>query len=138
MTSINERNARVIEEFRSNGGQLSGDRAGSDMLLLSTTGAKSGELRVNPVAYLADGDRLLVFASKGGGPTSPDWYHNLVANPLVTVEVGTETYEAGATALTGEERDRLYAKQAALRPVFAEYEQKTTRKIPVVALTRNV
>jgi deazaflavin-dependent oxidoreductase (nitroreductase family) len=138
LTSINERNARVIEEFRSNGGQLSGDRAGSDMLLLSTTGAKSGELRVNPVAYLADGDRLLVFASKGGGPTSPDWYHNLVANPLVTVEVGTETYEAGATALTGEERDRLYAKQAALRPVFAEYEQKTTRKIPVVALTRNV
>ena len=133
---MNERNARVIEEFRTNGGQLGGDRAGTSMLLLSTTGAKSGQRRVNPVAYLADGDRLLVFASKGGGPTSPDWYHNLVANPIVTVEVGTETYEAEATVLTGEERDRLYAKQAALRPVFAEYEQKTTRKIPVVALTR--
>ncbi len=136
MTSSNDRNAPIIDEFRRNGGRIGGIFEGSPVLLLSTTGAKSGQRRVNPMMYLADGDRLLVFASRVGAPTSPDWYHNLVANPGVRVEVGDETYEAEATVLAGEERDRLYAQQAALYPVFIEYEQKTTRKIPVVALTR--
>ena len=86
--------------------------------------------------YLADGNRLLVFASKRGAPTNPDWYHNLVAHPEVTIEVGTETYEATATVLKGEERDRLYARQAELYPQFGEYQANTTRKIPVIALER--
>jgi deazaflavin-dependent oxidoreductase (nitroreductase family) len=87
--------------------------------------------------YLADGDRLLVFASKGGAPTNPDWYHNLVANPEVTVEVGTESYQAHATALHGDERDRLYAEQSSRYPGFAEYQRNTSRVIPVVALVRD-
>ena len=136
MTSMNEQNVRTIDEFRSNDGRVGGFFEGSPLLLLSTTGAKSGLPRINPMMYLADGDRFIVFASKGGAPTSPDWYHNLVANPAVTVEVGTENFEAEATVLAGDERDALYAKQAALYPGFAEYEQKTTRKIPVVALVR--
>ena len=135
MTSWNDRNREVIEEFRSNGGQLRA-RPGASLLLLSTVGAKTGLRRTNPLAYLRDGERWLVIASKGGAPAHPDWYRNLVANPTVTVEVGTESFEAVATVLTGEERDHLYARQAQLSPVFAEYQQKTTRTIPVVALTR--
>ena len=107
------------------------------MLLLTTTGAKSGQRRTTPVMYLADGGRLLVFATKAGAPTNPAWYHNLKAYPEVTVEVGTETYEATATPLTGEERDRLYAKQASLYPQFGEYQARATRKIPVIALERH-
>lgn len=106
------------------------------MLLLSTKGAKTGQHRTNPLMYLPDGDRWVVFASRGGAPTSPDWYHNLVANPDVTVEVGTETLKADAEVVGGHERDRLYARQAELYPQFGEYERRTTRKIPVVALTR--
>ncbi|HEX6776689.1 MAG TPA: nitroreductase family deazaflavin-dependent oxidoreductase, partial [Ktedonobacterales bacterium] len=109
---------------------------GRPLLLLTTTGAKSGQRYTNPTMYLADGNRLLVFASKGGAPTHPDWYHNLVANPDVTVEVGPETYEATAAVLTGEERDRWYAKQSELYPQFGEYQKKTPRTIPVIALTR--
>jgi len=104
------------------------------MLLLTTTGAKSGTLRTTPLVYLPDGDRLVVIASKGGAPTHPAWYHNLVAHPDVTVEVGSEMLPVRAAVLSGEERDRLYARQAALRPAFAEYQAKTTRRIPVVAL----
>ncbi len=139
MTNTNDRNERnrlLIEEFRSNEGKVSGGFAERPLLLLSTTGAKTRQQRTNPLMYLPDGDRWLVFASKGGAPTSPDWFHNLVANPTVTVEVGTEAFEADATVVTGEERDRLYAQQTQLYPMFAEYEQRTTRKIPVVALTR--
>jgi len=133
MADRNDWNRQTIEVFRANGGKVGGMWEGRPLLLLTTTGAKSGQRRTNPVMYLRDGDRLLVFASKGGAPTNPDWYHNLVAHPEVTVEVGTETYETTATPLTGEERDRLFAKQAGLYPQFGEYQARTTRKIPVIA-----
>ena len=136
MADRNDWNRQTIEAFRANGGKVGGMWEGRPLLLLTTTGAKSGQRNTNPVMYLADGDRLLVFATKGGAPTNPDWYHNLIAHPEVTVEVGTETYEATATVLTGEERDRLYAKQAGLYPQFGEYQEKTTREIPVIALER--
>ena len=106
------------------------------MLLLTTTGARSGKRYTTPVMYLPDGDRLVIFASKGGAPTSPDWYHNLVAHPLATIEVGTETRDVNAVVATGAERDELYARQAQLYPQFAEYQKKTTRQIPVVILAR--
>lgn len=130
-------NAAIIDEFRQNEGRVGGNFEGAPLLLLTTTGRRSGEPRTSPMMYLADGDRLLVFASKGGAPTNPDWYHNLVADPHVTVEVGTERYEARAAPLTGEERDRLYAEQASRYPGFAEYQLKTARVIPVVALTHD-
>ena len=136
MADMNDWNRGVMEEFRANGGKVGGMWEGRPLLLLTTTGAKSGQPRLHPMMYLRDGDRLLVFASKGGAPTSPDWYHNLVDHPEVTVEVGNETYPAIATVLSGEERDRLYARQAQLYPQFGEYQTKTTRKIPVVALER--
>jgi len=136
MSEVNDWNRSIIEEFRANGGKVGRQFAGMSLLLLITTGAKSGQVRTNPVAYLADGDRWFVFASKAGAPTSPDWYHNLVAHPNVRVEVGTESFDAVATVLSGEQRDQVYARQAALHPVFAEYQQKTKRTIPVVALTR--
>lgn len=129
-------NQNLIEEFRANGGKVGGMFEGWPVLLLTTTGAKSGRLLTSPVVYLPAGDRLLVFASKGGAPTNPAWYHNLVANPTVTVEVGAETYQATAKVLTGEERDRLYQKQVEAIPVFGEYQQKSSRVIPVIALER--
>src|SRR5579859_1877154 len=125
MADRNDWNRQTIEEFRANGGKVGGMWEGRPLLLLTTTGAKSGQRRTNPVMYLHDGDRLLVFASKRGAPTSPDWYHNLLVLPEVTVEVGNETYEASATVLSGQERDQLYAKQAQLNPQFAEYQAKT-------------
>ncbi|HZR40990.1 MAG TPA: nitroreductase family deazaflavin-dependent oxidoreductase [Ktedonobacteraceae bacterium] len=126
-------NRQVIEEFRANKGKVNG---GNSLLLLTTTGAKSGKQRVNPLAYTTDGERLVIIASKGGAPSNPDWYYNVVAHPDVTVEVGGETFEARATVVEGAERDKLYAKQAAIMPNFAEYQEKTTRKIPVIVLTR--
>jgi deazaflavin-dependent oxidoreductase (nitroreductase family) len=131
-------NAKIIEEFRNNAGQVGGGFAGAPMLLLTTTGRRSGQPRTHPMMYLADpdGDRLLVFASKGGAPRNPDWYVNLVANPQVTVEVGTEKYGATAVPLTGEERNRWYAEQASRYHGFAEYQEKTDRVIPVVAIVR--
>src|SRR5882724_4269357 len=126
-------NRQVIEEFHANEGKVNG---GNSLLLLRTTGARSGKQRVNPLAYTTDGERLVIIASKGGTPTNPDWYHNIVAHPDVTVEVGTETFEARATVVEGPERDELYAKQAAIMPNFAEYQAKTTRQIPVIVLTR--
>lgn len=136
MADRSDWNRQLIEEFRANAGEVGGMWEGRPLLLLTTTGAKSGQRYTNPTMYLADGNRLLVFASKGGAPTHPDWYHNLVANPDVTVEVGPETYEATASVLTGEERDRWYAKQSELYPQFGEYQKKTPRTIPVIALTR--
>ena len=136
MADRNDWNRQTIEAFRANGGKVGGVWEGRPLLLLTTTGAKSGQRRTTPVMYLPDGDRLLVFATKAGAPTNPAWYHNLIAYPEVTVEVGTETYEATATSLTGEERDRLYAKQASLYPQFGEYQARATRKIPVIALER--
>ena len=135
MTTINDRNRWVIEEFRSNQGKVGGGFAQASLLLLSTLGARTGQRRTNPLMYLPDGDRLVVFATKGGAPKNPDWYHNLVANPGVTVEVGSETFEAEAVVVTGEERDRLYSRQTELFPQFGEYAQRTNRRIPVVALT---
>jgi len=132
----NDWNRTIIDEFRANDGKVGGNFEGAPLLILETTGAKSGRAHQSPMMYLADGDRLLVFASKGGSPPHPDWYHNLVANPSATVEVGTDTFDVDAHVTTGAERDELYARQAALYPGFAEYEAKTDRVIPVVALTR--
>lgn len=129
-------NEKIIEEFRANEGKVGGNFEGAPLLLLHTKGAKTRQERVNPMMYLQDGDRLLVFASKAGAPTNPDWYHNLKANPRARVEVGADDYEVEATELTGEERDRLYDKQATLYPGFREYQEKTTRRIPVMALER--
>ncbi len=134
MADMNEWNRGIIEEFRVNAGKVGGQFEGVPLLLLTTTGAKSGQPRTNPMAYLPDGDRVVVFASKGGAPTHPDWYRNLAARPEVTVEVGAETFRATAVITTGEERDRLFARQAQLFPGFAEYQAKTTRQIPVIAL----
>jgi deazaflavin-dependent oxidoreductase (nitroreductase family) len=129
-------NQRVIAEFRANGGKVGGMFDGVPMLLLTTTGAKSGLPRVAPLAYTTDGDRLVVIASKGGAPTHPDWYHNLLANPTARVEVGTEAFAARATVAEGAVRDRLFDAMAAKMPNFAEYQRSTTRRIPVVVLER--
>jgi deazaflavin-dependent oxidoreductase (nitroreductase family) len=135
---VSDFNTSIIEEFRANDGKVGGPFEGAPMVLLTTTGAKSGQARVRPMMYLKDGgdEPIYVFASKAGAPTNPDWYHNLVANPEVTVELGTESYPATATPLDRDERDRIYAIQADRFPGFKEYETKTDRVIPVVALTR--
>jgi deazaflavin-dependent oxidoreductase (nitroreductase family) len=136
MREMSDWNRQIIEEFRSNGGKVGGSFEGAPLLLLTTTGARSGIARTTPVMYLPDGERLIIFASKAGASTNPDWYHNLLAHPQATVEVGSETFEVTAVEVTGEERDQLYARQAALFPGFADYEAKTTRRIPVIALRR--
>jgi deazaflavin-dependent oxidoreductase (nitroreductase family) len=110
--------------------------ADTPLLLVTTTGAKSGERRTHPLAYTTDGDKYVIIASKGGAPTNPAWYHNIVANPTVTLEVGNETFDAKASFPSGAERERLYNAQAALMPNFAEYQRNTTRLIPVVVLER--
>ena len=133
MSSFNE---QLIAEFRANAGQTTGPFANRPVLLLTTTGAKSGQRRTTPLVHTTDGDRLVIIASKGGAPSHPAWYHNLVANPVVTVELGTVTFSARATVAQEPERTRLYEQQAALMPGFAEYQRKTTRQIPVVILER--
>jgi deazaflavin-dependent oxidoreductase (nitroreductase family) len=134
---MNDYNRQIIEEFRANAGAVSGQWEGRDLLLLTTTGRKSGREHTTPMIYTRDGDRLLVYASKAGAPSHPDWYLNLVAESHVVVEVGPERYDAIAAPLEGDERDRAFAKQAERAPVFAEYQAKTSRVIPVVSLTRN-
>jgi deazaflavin-dependent oxidoreductase (nitroreductase family) len=136
MAAVNVFNRSVIDEFRSNDGKLSGPFEGAPLLLLTTTGAKSGHKHTTPLAYLRDGERIVVFGSKAGAPTHPAWYHNLVANPTVTVELPGEQYDARAVVTEGEERDRLFAQQKSAMPGFADYERKTTRQIPVIALER--
>lgn len=136
MAGRNDFNQSLIEDFRANDGKVTGVFAGRPLLLLTTTGAKSGRPRTSPVVYTTDGDRMVIIASKGGAPTHPDWYHNLVANPVATIELPGDTFQARATVAEGEERQRLYDAQAALMPAFAEYQQKTTRQIPVVILER--
>ncbi|MEV4130009.1 nitroreductase family deazaflavin-dependent oxidoreductase [Nocardia sp. NPDC049707] len=132
----NDWNQQIIAEFRANAGKVGGPFEGKDLLLLTTTGAKTGLPRTNPTAYIRDGNRFVIIASKGGAPENPAWYHNLLADPRVTLEVGTETIEATATPITGgPERDRLFAVMVAAMPGFAEYQTKTDRVIPVVALT---
>jgi deazaflavin-dependent oxidoreductase (nitroreductase family) len=133
---FNAWNKQVVEEFRANSGKLSGQFAGVPILLLYTKGRRSGKEFLNPLAYYADGDRYLVFASKGGADTHPDWYLNLIAAPTAHIEVGTESFDVQVTDLKGEERDRLYAAQAEVMPNFAEYQTLTKRVIPVIALSR--
>jgi deazaflavin-dependent oxidoreductase (nitroreductase family) len=128
-------NAQIIAEFRANRGRVGGRFEGATLLLLHTTGAKSGTPRTNPVAYLADGGRYVVFASKAGAPTDPGWYHNLRAHPDVSIEVEDRTIEVTASEVTGSERDRLYDRQTERSPQFADYQAKTERVIPVIALT---
>lgn len=136
MSNVNDWNQKTIAEFRANGGKVGGYFEGKGLLLLHTKGAKSGQRRVTPMAYVRDGDRYVVIASKNGAPTNPDWYHNLVANPVVTVELGNEQFEARATPAAEPERTRLYAEMVKVNPGFADYELKTTRKIPAIILTR--
>jgi deazaflavin-dependent oxidoreductase (nitroreductase family) len=131
-------NTQVIEEFRANAGKVAGPFEGAAMVLLTTTGAKSGQPRTTPLVYLPHGDQVIIFASKAGAPTNPDWYHNLIAHPTVTVEIGTDTYEATAVEITSEERNRLFAAMVAVMPGFKGYEESTTRVIPVIDLQRNV
>ena len=133
MSEVNDFNKDVVEQFRANDGQVKGFE-GWPMLLLTTTGAKTGQRRTSPVVFTVDDGRRVIIASKAGAPHHPHWYLNLVANPEVTVEVPGETYQARAVVAEGPERDRLYAQQAAQMPNFTEYQQKTDRQIPVVIL----
>ena len=129
-------NQQVIEEFRANDGAVGGRFEGMPMVLVTHTGAKSGIRRTAPLVCSRDGDRVVIIASKGGAPTNPDWYHNLKAHPEVTVEVGTETFQARADEVHGAERDRLYDAQAEQLATFKDYAAKTSRTIPVFVLTR--
>jgi deazaflavin-dependent oxidoreductase (nitroreductase family) len=133
---LNDLNQQVIREFRANQGKVGGRYANRSLLLLTTTGAKSGRALTRPLAYTTDGDRLVVIASFGGGPKNPSWYYNLIANPVATVELGSERFRVRATVTSGEERQQLFDRQAAQMPNFAEYQKKTTRQIPVIVLTR--
>jgi len=134
MSEANDWNANIIREFRANGGNVGGAFKGAPLLLLHTTGAKTGEERVNPMMYRRVGDHYAVFASKAGAPTNPDWYHNLVANPAVRAEIGTQTVDLTARVAGTAEREPIWTAQKADYPGFADYEAKTTRQIPVVIL----
>jgi deazaflavin-dependent oxidoreductase (nitroreductase family) len=134
-TSPADFNAQIIEQFRANQGRVGGMFEGTTLLLLHHTGAKSGTPRLNPLAYLSDDGRYVIFASKGGAPTHPGWYHNLKAHPNVSVEGGTDTIAVVATEATGDERERLFNAQAERIPQFAEYQKGTDRRIPVIVLT---
>lgn len=136
MPDFDEINAAVIEEYRANGGALGGPFAGETLILLHHVGAKSGIERVSPLAYVADGDRMFVIASKAGLPENPAWYYNVLAHPDVTVELGAETFSVRATVITGAERDEIYAMNAVVRPQFADYQANVDRVIPVVELVR--
>ena len=136
MPDFDEINAKVIDEYRANGGKVGGPFAGESLILLHHVGAKSGVERVSPLAYVADGGRMFVIASKAGLPEHPGWYYNLLANPETTIELGTDTLPVRATVITGAERDEIYAKNAASRPQFAEYQSNVDRIIPVVELVR--
>ncbi|HEY5352418.1 MAG TPA: nitroreductase family deazaflavin-dependent oxidoreductase [Streptosporangiaceae bacterium] len=135
MAEAEDWNSKIIAEFRANEGKVGGQFEGAPLLLLHTVGAKSGQPRVNPMMYQdIGGNNVAVFASKAGAPTNPDWYHNLLANPRVSAEIGTGTVEAVARVAEGDERERIWAAQKRAYPGFADYETKTTRQIPVVIL----
>ena len=136
MSELNDFNQQVIKEFRANQGKVGGQMANMPVLLLTTTGAKSGRAITKPLVYTRDGDRIVIIASFAGGPKNPPWYNNLGANPEAMVEVGSERFRVRAAVTAGEERQRLYNRQAEQMPIFAEYQQKTTRQIPVLVLTR--
>jgi deazaflavin-dependent oxidoreductase (nitroreductase family) len=133
---MNDWNQQITAEFRANGGVVGGPFEGAPMVLVTHRGARSGTERTTPLVYLADGDDVVLFASKAGAPTNPDWFHNLVANPDATIEVGTETVAVQARVAEGAERDELFERQKAASPQFAEYEKATDRVIPVVVLER--
>jgi deazaflavin-dependent oxidoreductase (nitroreductase family) len=133
---FDEMNRPVIAEFRATGGKAGGMFEGKPLVLVHHVGAKSGKERIAPLVPLLDQGRIFVFASKGGAPTNPDWYHNLVANPDTVAELGSETFPVTARVLTGAERDEVYAKQSEVEPQFAEYQRNTTRLIPVLELQR--
>ena len=135
LSDFNDWNRKVIDEFRANRGKVGGMFEGRTLLLLHTKGAKSQQERINPLAYVRDGERFVVIGSKGGAPTNPDWYYNLVATPELTVEVGTETFRVHATVAEEPERTRLYNRMVEMMPGFDDYRRKTTRRIPVVVLT---
>ena len=137
-TSPQDFNARIIEEFRANQGVVGGPFEGATLLLLHHVGARSGKDRINPLVCNRDGDRYVVFASKAGAPTNPDWYHNLKAHPNITIEVGTDTIDVVASEASGDERDRLFNAQVDRSPQFGEYQAKTDRAIPVILLTPTV
>jgi len=136
MSRPDDFNAPIIAEFRSNHGKVGGDFEGAPLLLLHTIGARSDQTRINPIMYLRDGERYLVFASKGGADTNPDWYYNLKAHPDTQIEVGDATIEVHAEEILGPERNVLFERQATLYPGFADYQRRTTRVIPVVALIK--
>jgi deazaflavin-dependent oxidoreductase (nitroreductase family) len=136
MSDMNDWNKQIIDEFHATGGSA-GAFEGATLVLLHTTGAKSGQERTNPLVAQLDGDDVVVFASKGGAPTNPDWYHNVLANPHARIELGTDTIDVQARVAEGEERERLWSRQKELHPGFAEYEKATTRQIPVVVLERS-
>jgi deazaflavin-dependent oxidoreductase (nitroreductase family) len=137
MPEMNDFNQGIIDEFRSNAGEVGGPFEGAPVVLLTTTGARTGRSRTNPlVGQVGDDGTLYVFASKGGAPTHPDWYHNLVAHPEVGVEFGTDRFTATAQPVTGSRRDEIYTEQGRRFPAFLEYQEKTDRVIPVVALVR--
>ena len=129
-------NTSIIEAFRANAGKVGGPFEGAPMVVLHTTGAKSGQERVNPLVYQAVADDIAIFASKGGAPDNPDWFHNLRAHPDVTVEIGTETLPMRARVTEGDEREHIWSRQKELMPGFAGYEANTSRQIPVVLLQR--
>ena len=134
--AIDEVNQRVIKEFRANQGKVGGMFEGMPVLLMTMTGAKTGRTLTRPVCYTRDGDAIVIIASYGGNPHNPPWYHNLVANPVITVEVGAEKFKARATETSGSERQRLFDAQARLMPFFDDYQKKTKRQLPVLILTR--
>jgi deazaflavin-dependent oxidoreductase (nitroreductase family) len=136
--ALDEINQRVIADFRANQGKVSGSALfeGMPVLLMTMTGAKSGRTLTRPVCYSRDGDALVIIASYGGAAQNPPWYHNLVANPVIAVEVGTEKFKARARVTSGAERQRLFDKAAREMPPFAEYQKKTMRELPVVVLNR--
>ncbi len=136
MSELNEYNKQVITEFRANEGKVGGQMENMPVILLTMTGAKSGRTITKPLVYTTDGERIVVIASFAGAPHHPGWYHNLVANPEVTLEIGTERFRARAEVTSGEERQRLFDAQAAQMPIFHDYQKKTSRQIPVVVFNR--
>ncbi|MCE2487618.1 MAG: nitroreductase family deazaflavin-dependent oxidoreductase [Desulfurellaceae bacterium] len=136
MSELNEYNKQVITEFRANEGKVGGQMENMPVILLTMTGAKSGRTITKPLVYTTDGERVVVIASFAGAPHHPGWYHNLVANPEVTLEIGTERFRARAEVTSGEERQRLFDAQAAQMPIFHDYQKKTSRQIPVVVFNR--
>lgn len=136
MSSPNNWNQQIIEEFHANGGKVGGQFAGASLLLLHTLGAKSNQERVHPLVYFKDNGHYVILASKGGAPTNPDWYHNILAHPDVTLEVGTEQFKAHATVAEGQERDRIFADVSSQNPGFGAYQKNTTRVIPIIVLER--